>query len=74
MATNVVQSREDAQLKASKRINTALDKFRQIGNTVNWALTTEDRLAMADAIEQGAVELVEKLRGSSASGSTEFSF
>ena len=73
MATDVTKNPEDAKIGASKRIRSALDSFRKIGNTAGWALSTEDREAMADAIEQGAVELVGKLRGTVASDSAEFS-
>jgi len=62
MATNVSKNPEDAKIAAAKRVNATLDKFRMIGNTVNWALSQDEREIMADAIEQGAVELVGKLR------------
>lgn len=74
MATNVSENPQDARDTAAKRINATLNKFRMLGNTVAWALTSEDREIMADAIEQGAIELVGKLRGTVASGDNTFSF
>jgi len=62
MTTDVRKNPHDARTIAAKRVNAALDKFRMVGNTVNWALSQDEREIMADAIEQGAVELVGKLR------------
>ena len=73
MATNVKDNPQDARNAASKRINGALNQFRMLGNTTAWALDTADREAMADAIEQGALEVVGKLRGTVASGNIKFS-
>ena len=70
--TNVKDNPQDAKNAATKRINSALNQFRMLGNTTHWALTPEDREKMADAIEQGAVELVGQLRGTVASGGGEF--
>ncbi len=74
MATNVKDNAQDARNGAERRINATLNQFRMLGNTTGWALSEEDREAMAQAIEQGAVELVGKLRGSIESKGTNFTF
>ena len=71
MPTNVKDVPQDARDAASKRVNAALDKFRQIGNSAAWALTSDEREAMAVALENGVIEVASILRGTGTSG-TEF--